>query len=187
MIPNRRYGATETAPVHQLEPMVIDCGEGRAIDPTSYGRLETTVVQLPPATFEFAVPELVVSLRFPAAAGPILDCHLALDIYHLTVALSDFEKTLGGRGLRTIDKDTEVGVITLWLAPVLCSECLERLQRLSAAMVDLCRVQSTPANANGSPADALDQVMTSPYQRLKAVALRRGWAIECRVQENKPT
>jgi hypothetical protein len=154
MTPNRKYGAIET-PIHLLEMATFDC----------------------------ALPELVLTLRMSSPTTQLAFEHLALDVYHLVVALSDYEKTLGGRGLRLVEKAADDTTITLHVVPVLEPEALERLQRLVELLNNATQNGPAQHQTGGSLREALERTASSVRERFRLAVARRDWKIECQIAD----
>ena len=170
-----RYGRTETRthvfPVQ--EPSFTGAGPEPGV---TYGRTEAPVRRHEPVDLDFAVPYLVLTLRMPDDAGAVEPDVLGVDIYHLMTALSDYEKSIGGRGLRLHDKAADGAAVTLTLAPVLVENARERVDRVAELLAQTGR---RPAgNESRSLADALDRAASSPADRCRVELARRGWRVE---------
>ncbi|MBX9583897.1 MAG: hypothetical protein K2X87_26660 [Gemmataceae bacterium] len=172
MSADRRYGRAET-PMHVFpvqEPAFTGAGPEPGV---TYGRTEAPVRRHEPVDLDFAVPYLVLTLRMPDDAGAVDPDVLGVDIYHLMTALSDYEKTIGGRGLRLHEKAVDGPAVTLTLAPVLVENARERVSRVA----DLLAEAGRSRDPSGSLAEALDRAASSPAERFRTEVARRGWRI----------
>ncbi|MBX9623911.1 MAG: hypothetical protein K2X82_08850 [Gemmataceae bacterium] len=175
MSTNPRYGRTET-PINLLEPIEIDFMAGQPFDPSKYGRTETPINLLEPIEIDFAVPHLVLTLRMPDDAGAVDPDVLGVDVYHLMTALSDYERSLGGRGLRLHHKAADGAAVTLTLAPVLVENARDRVGRVADLLAQAGRRPG--GGGSGSLAEALDRAASSPADRCRVELARRAWRVE---------
>lgn len=181
MTPKKPLGRAKMVVPTFLEEAAFDAAAGRPIDTERHGRLVRYQVPLPPADIDCTVPYLVLTLRLPGENGPVGPNLLALDVYHIITALSDFEKTLGGRGLWLLDKAADQNAITLTLAPVFGDGAADRLAKLTGLLNDLAARRPQPENASVPILVALDQAIADPAERARLEILRRPWAIDAQI------
>ena len=118
--------------------------------------------------------------RAPQGPPPEPDL-MALDVYHLITALSDYERGLGGQALRLHAKVADQDAVTLTLAPVLVQGAAERLTRVAELVTGRT---PTSRDSGGPPTTlliALERTLSFPAERAAREVARLPWAITARV------
>ncbi len=179
MSTNPQYGRTET-PINRLESIEIDFTAGQPLDPSEYGRAEAPINLLEAIEVDFAVPHLVLTLRFLEQVEAVSAEILALDVLNLVRALGEYEKGIGGRGLRLHDKAADAGAITLTLAPVAVDKALDRLNEL-AGLLDALSARVEKPISETPVLEAFTKLERSPAEQCRAAFARRPWSAVARV------
>jgi hypothetical protein len=161
-----------------IEP---DCTDGHPIDPSLRQPVEFCSPTLQPVELNMAVPHLVLSLRLSEKVDTENTELLALDVLNLLTALSEYEKTLGGCGLRSHDKTADVSAMTINLAPILVINAAERLNQIAELLGKLPATAGKPKNTGKAVLDALAHLEQSAVSQCKAAFSRRKWEIEAKI------
>jgi hypothetical protein len=164
--------------IHLLPAAEFDCSGGQAFDPPQFGGLESPIIMLAPVTFDLTVPHLVVTLRLLGKDETGSVEVLAHDVLNLVTALSEYEKTIGGRGLRLHHKTADGSAITLALAPILGEKASERLHQVAELLGTFAKMSEEPRNSGTPVLEAISRLEQSPAEQCKAAFVRREWVIE---------
>jgi hypothetical protein len=89
---------------------------------------------LPPVEIDMSAPDLVVSVHLSRSSGPESPTAAARDVLLLADALSEYEISRGGRGLRIADVRTNGRMVVLTLSPVAVAGAGDRLAELATVL-----------------------------------------------------
>jgi hypothetical protein len=164
-----------------LPAVESDCTDGHLIDPSLSQPVELSSHTLRPVEFDMAVPHLVLNLKLLEKVDTENTELLALDVLNLMMAVSEYEKTLGGCGLRLQDKAAAGLAITITLAPILVINAAERLNQIAELLSELPATAGKAKNTGKTVLEALSLLDQSAADQCKAASGRRKWAIESRI------
>src|SRR5579883_28161 len=151
------------APERVLSAVEIDLSGGDTPSTARVARRAAEHVR-PVVETDTSAPNLVVTVHTSRAAGPASPESAARDILLLASALSDYEASRGGRGLRIADVRADDRTVVLALSPVAAAGAGDRLRDVAAVL------RATVADQFKPPADqlaaTLRQAGASPIGKL---------------------
>lgn len=151
-------------PERALPPVEIDMSGG---GPPAAGRVARRVAErvAPAVEVDLSTPNLIVTAHVSRAAGPASPDSAARDILLLASALSDYETSRGGRGLRIADVRASDRTVVLTLSPVAAAGAAERLRDVADVLSKSVTDQFTPGSVDAIES-TLRQATASPSGKL---------------------
>jgi hypothetical protein len=134
MTPEPEPSRLVPVPVTHHPEVVFDMTGGRGVDPQMTRLVPVPVTHFPEVTIEMtAVPSLLLTLRVRPGASA---ADAGADVIRVWKVLSDYDRTLRGRGLTTGGAVDDGDLIRLTLTPVDPAGAADRLAKLAAAVND---------------------------------------------------
>lgn len=158
------HGRTEM-PIEPLPEAAFDVANGERVDRDDLGQTQRDEVVLPVETIDCRVPRLLLRCRIPPFSLH-LAMQQALDLYRLVMALSDYERSLGGLGLRLGKHPSSGSEFNVLLVPIDGRQPLKRLEQVMTLLEEVSRTPSANLTL-APPGEEFPWGTASPVERVR--------------------